>query len=314
MKNNLIKANIKDIERLAEFASLNSYNEYEAFLDKKEFYKEMLNEFIKNNRMVYYAVDGEQLSGMIFFKELPFDTNLFGVKTAQLTDITTRKAEIAEMLINLFLKWAEENKMKFLQCRLDSRYIHIAQILEKSGFRIVCEDVSFSRGTEEISLPHHPYSVVLGGKQDLEALYILSKGLYKTSRFHKDLNIPEEKANEMQALRLKNTYDQKLADEIIILKESKEIAGYVVCKILDEGICKKEAKTGSIELIAVKTAFQGKGIGSILIQESLKWFKEQNCRFVAVATQAINLPAIKLYQKNGFKLENTLMAFHRWPR
>jgi len=53
--------------------------------------------------------------------------------------------------------------------------------------------------------------------------------------------------------------------------------------------------------IAIKKEFQGRGYSKILMEQLLKVCKEKNSRTIFLEVNKINLRAIKLYEKFGFK-------------
>jgi ribosomal protein S18 acetylase RimI-like enzyme len=159
-------------------------------------------------------------------------------------------------------------------------------------------------------------------EDDIKIIYEIAKEAYKTTRFHSDLKIKTIVADELQGTWVKNCFyadsdNKKLADEIIVLKDIKDnnankVFGFVAGEILRDEHFLNDAKIGNIIHIATHKDFRGKGIGSALILESARWFKQHGCSTVIVNTQAMNIPALKMYQKNGFKVENIIISFHKW--
>jgi len=285
------KAKHQDIDKIISFIIENNYNELDI-----------------TNNTIYYLFGGV-VKGVILFKDAGFDTEFFDDKTVKLIDIVIDKKLSREeiirntkLILDFFIK--EMKNTKFIQCKLDSRKTVISQVLQDYGFKIVSQDITFIRETTNISNIEHDYSVSSCTEKDVESLYKISKEAYTTTRFHNDVNIPKELADEMQATWIKNCYKENLADEIIVVKKDKDICGYVACK--------KNSKIARIVLIAVDKNFRGKGIGSILIQECLKWCKKNQCKFLAAGTQLNNEIAIQFYQKIGFKLQNSVLSFHKW--
>jgi ribosomal protein S18 acetylase RimI-like enzyme len=326
-KNNLIKKpNQEDFLKLVEFASLNGYDEYDILKsDRREIYSSMLHKFFNDETKTIYCLQDEagNISGLLLFEELGFDTNLFGAASFRLTDIiVSRKLkgkklmECAHSLLQEFLKEMRAVKAKFIQCKLDVRKIYMAQLLEEYGFILASPDATFLINLESVAFDkgkkRTDVQVAFCTEQDVKTLYRISKETYRTTRFHNDPNISLEKASEMQGLWIKNCYYEKLADEIIVVKQGRVICGYVACVVLKDIPLPDNKKIGRIVLITTDKQFQGQGIGSVLIQGSFKWFKENGCGFVAVGTQLLNLPAVNFYQKNGFRLINSILSFHKW--
>ena len=53
--------------------------------------------------------------------------------------------------------------------------------------------------------------------------------------------------------------------------------------------------------IAVKKAFQGKGIGSLLLEKALAYAHQRGVKWVSLEVRAFNQRAINFYHKFGFK-------------
>jgi len=57
---------------------------------------------------------------------------------------------------------------------------------------------------------------------------------------------------------------------------------------------------GKIGLIAVHPDVRGMGLGTALLNEADHWFSERKCSHATVVTQRANLPACRLYERNGY--------------
>jgi GNAT superfamily N-acetyltransferase len=323
--NKIDKITEKDIPSIIDFVSFNSFSQYDSYNpDKKELYKNVINKFVKDKAKFAYCSksnDGS-FTGVMLFEELSFDTKLFGAKTVQLRDIIISqdlsRDEIinkAHFLIDLFMKEMKKNKVKFIQCKLDSRNIYVAQVLEELGFMLASVDINFIKDLASIDNKknkEHSYSVSSCNDQDIDYLNEMSKKAYSTTRFHNDPKITKKQADEMQALWAKNCYYQKLADNIIIVRKGNDILGFAAIEILKGISFPDNMKIANIILIAVDKKFKGKGVGRVLIQESSDWAKTNGCSFLSAGTQIINNASVKFYQKNGFKLQSSVLSFHKW--
>lgn len=79
----------------------------------------------------------------------------------------------------------------------------------------------------------------------------------------------------------------------IIAKLNNEIVGFAgVIDTVDQL---------EITNIVVKKDFRNKGIGNMLLVELINIAKESSKKEITLEVNNINLPAIKLYEKNGFK-------------
>ncbi len=73
------------------------------------------------------------------------------------------------------------------------------------------------------------------------------------------------------------------------------VAGYAVCG--------RAATTGYLQRLAVHPSLQGRGIGSSLVVDALRWSRRRGARSVMVNTQSDNSRALVLYERLGFVRE-----------
>lgn len=59
---------------------------------------------------------------------------------------------------------------------------------------------------------------------------------------------------------------------------------------------------GRIISLAVHPDFWGRGIGSALVAEGLRWMRERGAKYAEVSTDQNNVAAIRAYEKNGFRV------------
>ncbi len=57
-----------------------------------------------------------------------------------------------------------------------------------------------------------------------------------------------------------------------------------------------------VDRLDVTPNYRRKGIGTLLLQTAREWAKDQGCRGLYLETQDTNVPAMRLYEKNGFTL------------
>jgi [ribosomal protein S18]-alanine N-acetyltransferase len=79
-----------------------------------------------------------------------------------------------------------------------------------------------------------------------------------------------------------------------VIEDNKEIVAYFGLAIVDD--------TADITTIAVRADFQGRGIGTKLMQEILDIAAKRNLRKIMLEVKPENLAAISLYQKFDFEV------------
>jgi len=75
--------------------------------------------------------------------------------------------------------------------------------------------------------------------------------------------------------------------------------------ILGYAITGRAGRNGYLQRLAVLPDSQGSGIGSALVNDSLRWLKRNRVSLVWVNTQQSNTRALELYQRLGFRSEPT---------
>jgi ribosomal protein S18 acetylase RimI-like enzyme len=113
------------------------------------------------------------------------------------------------------------------------------------------------------------------------------------SRFSRDPSFPRERVEEMYGIWIENCLSE---GEVSVAADGS--AAFVA------------AREGRIELVYVAPALAGAGLGARLLAHSLA---RAPGTAAAVATQAANLPALRLYHSLGFRLRSLDAIFHLWP-
>ena len=128
-------------------------------------------------------------------------------------------------------------------------------------------------------------------------------GVY--SRFKKDVNF---KNNEFERLYIKwitNSVVDKNSLVVFIYELDDKILGFVT-------VDKKSDTHASIGLIAVELNSRGQGIGVKLLNQVKRYLLNNGFQKLSLVTQGDNIPALKLYQKAGFYIEESSFTYHIW--
>lgn len=140
-----------------------------------------------------------------------------------------------------------------------------------------------------------------GVTEDLLHLALVSG---KYSRFKLDKAFP------------KGSYE-RLYTRWIEQSVNRTIATEVFCYMIDnapKGLITLERKdgVGTIGLVAIHEEWQNRGVGSLMMRHVIKCAQQSGCEQFSVATQFNNLPACKLYEKNGFIIDSVTDVWHWW--
>lgn len=86
--------------------------------------------------------------------------------------------------------------------------------------------------------------------------------------------------------------------------KSGKVAGMVTVSLTETA--------GKIELLAVAPEFRSRGVGSRLLDAAGAFCLEHGKKSCSVVTQQKNIPACKLYSKNGYIITRQEVVWHRW--
>lgn len=100
----------------------------------------------------------------------------------------------------------------------------------------------------------------------------------------------------------------------IVAELKGNIVGYIMCRI-EYGLSHVRrfglARKGHIISVATLNEHRAKGVGSRMVQHALEEMKKAGCREAYLEVRVSNEGAIKLYEKIGFKLTNTLQSYYK---
>lgn len=101
--------------------------------------------------------------------------------------------------------------------------------------------------------------------------------------------------------------DKKDADYYLVedKENNKLVGGCVVFQILDEG---------DIFNVAVSKDYRGNGIATELIEYAIKQSEIKGIKDFTLEVRVSNIPAIRVYEKNGFVEEGIRPGFYEEPK
>ena len=106
----------------------------------------------------------------------------------------------------------------------------------------------------------------------------------------------------------------ELPEAFIVAEIQGKHVGYIMCKT-EYGFSNFKklgfVKKGHVVSIAVLDEFRKKGIGSVLVEESVNGVKLRKCDEFYLEVRCSNNDAVKLYEKFGFVIRQQLNAYYR---
>jgi dTDP-4-amino-4,6-dideoxy-D-galactose acyltransferase len=216
-------------------------------------------------------------------EELAWDTAFFGRKIGRISPPASA-AELQETLAG-----AREEKFTYLTSRFAASEVPVAQILEQAGFYLIDFGLVFERNAEGLERPRQ--AARSAAVEDSVAVGKIAESLFRDGRFYHDPFFAAGEAERFYRVWAENLV-KGAADKVFLI----EGEGFVTCRTL--------GREGEIPLIGVSASHRGKGTGKALMLSALAWFRERNAGTVKVRTQAGNLPAVKFYERLGFRVSS----------
>ena len=231
---------------------------------------------------------------------LEWDSQFFGRRIARFKGALLGEPDIANIR-----SWCEENRIDCLYFLADSTDMQTSRLAENNSFNLVDIRVTLELLLNTEPAPGQSRLNVRGAvEQDIPILKSIARVSHRDSRFYYDGNFPTSLCDALYEVWIEKSC-RGWAKEVLVAEVGGEPVGYISCNL-------PTPKTGRIGLVGVGQLAQGKGLGKDLLQEALRWFKEQGVDSVTVATQGRNVRAQRVYQRSGFVTRSVELWFHKW--
>src|SRR5260370_23874960 len=229
---------------------------------------------------------------------LEWDSSFFGRRIARV-----RQGRFSPGDIGRILEWCDDERIDCLYSLASSDDAQAVATAEKHGFHFVDIRVTLERALEPISAEPCG-NVRLVRASDLEALRQIARSSFRDSRFYYDPGFEKCRCDDLYQTWIEESC-KGYADFVVVAEEGGQPAGFVTCHA-------GPGETGSIGLIAVDAAYQGRGLGRHLVTSALYAFRERDMRVATVVTQGRNIRSQRLYQDRGFVSRSVELWYHRW--
>ncbi len=193
---------------------------------------------------------------------------------------------------------ASFNAPCFVYCKVPAAEMQTVHALEGNGFRLVDTLLTLER---PMSPPVPGNSGArLGEPEDRLSVTQVARESFSFSRFHADPKIEREVANQIKADWAGNFFSGQRGDAMIVAEAQHRIVGFL--QLLSS------AETLIIDLIAVHPRHRGQGYATAMIACAQRQLS--NLAAIRVGTQAANIPAMRMYERLGFRLMAAHHVFH----
>lgn len=231
---------------------------------------------------------------MIQIQSLDWDSNFFGYKVGKINLIDINFDEILKIdtqdykLIYLFS--AKEIPDEILD-KISGKLVDIkVELIKKTSKEIANNPINFQ--VKKINV-----------LTDELIKLVFESGIY--SRYRLDQNFINNEFERMYRAWIQKSLTDSNS-EVIGVFDHNELIGFISLS-LKNGIA-------DIGLIAVDEKARGLKIGSKLLDESNIFALKNKSEFITVVTQANNIQAMRLYERNGFEIKHKNYIYHIWKK
>lgn len=234
---------------------------------------------------------------------LPWDTDHFGLRIGRVN-----RRHLTEVSVQEIVEWQNSEAIECLYFLADFDDPETARLAQAYNFQLVDIRITLEwtsgRGQLARFDPDSQLTMRSFQPADIPILAEIARESHTDTRFFFDQNFPRDKSEALYEVWIRHSCEG-LSDRVVTACVDGQVAGYIVCKILDDA-------SGQIGLVGVAEQSRGKGVGKSLVNAALDWFAGRNIRSVQVVTQGRNIAAQRLYQKCGFATRSVQLWYHRW--
>ncbi len=230
---------------------------------------------------------------------LEWDSQFFQRRIARLNRHRLDHATTAECS-----HWCRHHRIDCLYFLADSNDLETPRLAEANDFQLT--DIRMT--LERVVVPEDFAANSFDGfrharEDDLRALRAIAQTSHHDTRFYFDGHFEQEKCDLLYATWIENSF-RGFAQAVLVAEADGEPAAYLTCHLNDQA--------SQIGLVGVGEGHRGKGLATKLVRAFLSWSREQGAQRALVVTQGRNLPAQRLYQRNGFITSSVDLWYHRW--
>lgn len=230
---------------------------------------------------------------------LEWDSQFFQRRIARLNRHRLDHATMAECA-----HWCQHHRIDCLYFLADSNDLETPRLAEANDFHLTDIRMTLGRMVAPEDFAANSFDGFRHAREDdLRALRTIARTNHRDTRFYFDGHFEQEKCDLLYATWIENSF-RGFAQAVLVAEADGEPAAYLTCHLND--------RASQIGLVGVGESHRGKGLATKLVHAFLSWSREHGARRALVVTQGRNLPAQRLYQRNGFTTSSVDLWYHRW--
>jgi GNAT superfamily N-acetyltransferase len=314
--------NLPERDKIHSFLLRSKYGKFRLWPDASDenvanFLLEQIYE-IQNRGRVFIATINGEISVIMIFRELEWDTAHFGFKCAKidyiLTDKTLNKSFIEQSLEKIlfeFKKFCTESAIKCVIVSVDSLDSIINFALQKANYKYIVTWVDgILKSSTEIPRVRDGFEIGAIKPEEADRLKeICALSYFKGGRFYLDVNFNRQMVDSMYA-NLVN-YSFANGDFVLVYRDKNKPVGLFIWAKIVTYKSFSNIQVAPARFLIVDPEYRNKKIGYNFFIRSLEYFKDKS-DLMTTGLEVNNLPSLNLNVKSGFKLNYSHNVYHWW--
>ena len=184
--------------------------------------------------------------------------------------------------------------------KVPTEKINTVTLLEAAGFRVIDTNIVLKKPVEKGKALNGNCEIRFATEHDAGGVRAIAGSEFQYSRFHLDPGVSDKLADQFKEEWAGNFFSGQRGDRMVVAEINDQLAGFL--QLLHDG------NKLIIDLMAVASAFRRQSVGADMIiyaEDQAKQFDS-----VQVGTQVGNVPALRFYEKLGFRTVGSSYVLH----
>lgn len=231
---------------------------------------------------------------------LSWDSEFFGVRIGRVR-ATPQSGDDFKAIE----RWAIANAIDCLYLVLPGDSVEQTIHAENYRFKLVEVRVNYECGSMQHNDPPSSSVTIRAAREsDIPTLQTIASYSHRQTRFYADPHFDRERCDELYREWIRRSCTG-WADHVVVAALDGRPCGYIALQV--------DGTTGKISLVGVDRAVHRQGVGTLMVDASLRYLASRAVTCVKWPTSARNVASQRLCSKGGFRLES-VETWHHWWR
>jgi dTDP-4-amino-4,6-dideoxy-D-galactose acyltransferase len=234
--------------------------------------------------------------------KLDFDSQFFGFPIAYITS-----KYLTRSIIHRTDQFIRNNQIQLVEYLCNCHDDTSVRIAEENGFHFTDIRLSLFMKTDfEPNLScSNGIRFGVGEEKDIPHLRKIGEGIYRDSRYYFDGNFDEQRITDFYKSWIEKGVRGQFDDCCYCIYDHDAPVGFCTMRYSSNDI-------GRIGVFGISKEYQGKGLGKVLLNNTIKSARDKGVKSLYVVTQGRNYYAQRLYQSVGFRTHGNELWYHKW--